>query len=237
MQDVSDNCARVYAGANLKNNECETGFEWRKYDAPDLVPSSRQPAFVNDGRLICLIDNLDASSYYKYRPYAIVYGNEIYGDWKAFGTTTQHQDFLLIVNTISVTNVTDATATVSGYFMGGSEPIVEYGFICRAEGGEQYEEFTTSTQQAVIRGLKSASKYSVQAYIKTGKDAVYGETLSFETTGESDPDASIEESLNENDAKFSICNLQGVCVKQEVVDFSGITPGIYIARGIKVLVR
>lgn len=236
-QDLSDNFARVYAETNLKNNECETGFEWRKYDAPDLVPSSRQPAYVNDGKMICLLDNLDASSYYKYRPYAKVYDKEIFGDWMAFGTTAQHQEFRPIVNTISVTNVTDSTATVSGYFIGGSEPIVEHGFIYQIEGSKVSETVPTTDQQTFLINLQPGTKYNVQAYITTTKETFYGETLNFETPGEGDEDASIDETIVGDIENSIVYNLQGLRITHKSNTLNGMAPGIYITKGRKILIR
>lgn len=66
---TSNTVAVIAATTNLDDPEAQTGFEWRRYDAPDLVPSTMSPCPVIDGELIGALKGLNASTYYKYRPY------------------------------------------------------------------------------------------------------------------------------------------------------------------------
>lgn len=84
---TSNTVALICAETNLSDMETGAGFEWRRYDAPDLVPSTQSPCSVVDGVLTGALRNLSASTYYKYRPYyTSASGQTYYGEWLAFGT-------------------------------------------------------------------------------------------------------------------------------------------------------
>lgn len=90
---VSNTTARISANTNCDATH-NIGFEWRKYDAPDLVPSTYSECPVINGKLSGTLNNLSANTYYKYRPYyKDAKGDYTYGDWLAFGTSDAYAYF------------------------------------------------------------------------------------------------------------------------------------------------
>lgn len=78
---TSNTVVLICAETNLSDMETGSGFEWRRYDAPDLVPSTQSPCSVVDGVLTGALRNLSASAYYKYRPYyTSASGQTYYGE-------------------------------------------------------------------------------------------------------------------------------------------------------------
>lgn len=68
-QPVSSSCAIVAAETNISEDEPNVGFQWRKYDAPETLPSSEGYAAIYGGRLEGYIKNLQSTSYYNVRAF------------------------------------------------------------------------------------------------------------------------------------------------------------------------
>ncbi len=193
---TSNTVAVIAAETNLSDEETSAGFEWRRYDAPDLVPSSKAPCPVVDGKLMGALNNLSASTYYKYRPYyTSASGQTYYGAWLAFGTADAYVYFEPLVRTYAASNVTSGGASVKAYVVAGSDAITSQGFEywlsnntmnrMRAEAapatGVQTIEATGQWMNATLEGLKESSEYTYRAYVTTAKGTTYGEEQSFTT--------------------------------------------------------
>lgn len=188
---TSNTVAVIAATTNLDAPEAQTGFEWRRYDAPDLVPSTQSPCPVIDGELIGALKGLSASTYYKYRPYyTSASGKTYYGEWSAFGTADAYVYFDPTVRTYDVEDITPSTAMLRGYVVAGSDDIQEQGFEYRAvEGkaratdGTEWNVATAdgTSMSAYLTDLQPSTTYLYRAFATTLKGTVYGTEEIFTT--------------------------------------------------------
>lgn len=193
---VSNTVAIICAKTNLDNVETSAGFEWRKYDAPELVPSAKANCPIIDGVMMGALKNLSTNTYYKFRPYYTAKdGTEYYGDWSAFGTADAYVYFDPTVRTYNVNNIHDNHVTARGYAIAGSDPIIEQGFEyweCSSESSSTKRLLSEFNKQIVkaegqwmtvtIANLIGGRNYAIRAFVKTAKDTTYGETQTFTTT-------------------------------------------------------
>ena len=191
---TSNTVALICAETNLSDMETGAGFEWRRYDAPDLVPSTQSPCPVVDGVLTGALRNLSASTYYKYRPYyTSASGQTYYGEWLAFGTADAYVYFDPTVRTYEVTGVTETDARVRGYAIAGSDEITEQGFEYWAETAS-LKRSTSDVRRvqaegqfmtATLEDLQPGTTYTFRVYVETAKGTTYGEEQTFTTAGNS----------------------------------------------------
>ena len=187
---TSNTVALICAETNLSDMETGAGFEWRRYDAPELVPSTQSPCPVVDGVLTGALRNLSANTYYKFRPYyTSASGQTYYGDWLAFGTADAYVYFDPTVRTYEATSVTETEARVRGYAIAGSGEITEQGFEYWPEGApakrsaadvrrvQAEGQFMTAT----LAELQPGTTYTFRVYVETAKSTTYGEEQTFTT--------------------------------------------------------
>lgn len=194
---MSNTVAIVCANINVQDTTTTAGFEWRRYDAPELVPSSRANCPVVDGVMMGALKNLSSNTYYKFRPYyKDTEGTEYFGEWSAFGTADAYVYFEPTVRTYSINNIEDTRAEVRGFAIAGSDPIVEQGFEYwesdNTNSTPMYNLFSANNKQivnsegqwmsATLENLNSNATYTVRAFVKTEKGTTYGEQQTFTTT-------------------------------------------------------
>lgn len=195
---TSNTVALICATTNIDDEEANTGFEWRRYDAPDLVPSSKANCPVVDGVMTGALRNLSASTYYKFRPfYKAESGKTWYGEWSAFGTADAYVYFDPTVRTYAAVCHDENSATVSGFIIAGSDDIKEQGFEYRkrddayattkhatATTDDNTHQTVVATGQrmsAVLQNLEPNTTYIVRAYVTTEHGTTYGEEQIFST--------------------------------------------------------
>lgn len=195
---TSNTVALICATTNIDDEEANTGFEWRRYDAPDLVPSSKANCPVVDGIMTGALRNLSASTYYKFRPfYKAESGKTWYGEWSAFGTADAYVYFDPTVRTYAVVCHDENSATVSGFIIAGSDDIKEQGFEywkrddayatakhATATTDDNTHQTVVATGQrmsAVLQNLEPNTTYIVRAYVTTEHGTTYGEEKIFST--------------------------------------------------------
>lgn len=195
---TSNTVALICATTNIDDEEANTGFEWRRYDAPDLVPSSKANCPVVDGIMTGALRNLSASTYYKFRPfYKAESGKTWYGEWSAFGTADAYVYFDPTVHTYAVVCHDENSATVSGFIIAGSDDIKEQGFEywkrddayatakhATATTDDNTHQTVVATGQrmsAVLQNLEPNTTYIVRAYVTTEHGTTYGEEQIFST--------------------------------------------------------
>ena len=196
-KSVSNTTAIISATTNLDEMDTRAGFEWRRYDAPDLVPSSRANCPIIDGVMMGALKNLNTNTYYKFRPYYVdINGKEYFGDWSAFGTADAYVYFDPTVRTYSVSSIEDNRAVVRGCAVAGSDAIEEQGFEywpvdsenvpsmrqLMAMANKQTVKADGQWMTATLSDLNSGQTYAVRAYVKTAKETTYGNTETFTTT-------------------------------------------------------
>lgn len=188
---TSNSKAVICAETNIINEETGTGFEFRRIDAPDLVPSTVVYCAVHDGVMEGILNNLSANTYYKYRPfYKSASGKMYYGEWIGFGTADAYVYFTPTVHTYATAGIANNSVTLNGYALAGSDDILEQGFEYWTDGfvgtraaGEVMTVAATGQRMSItLNDLQYNTTYRYRAYVKTAKETTYGEEMSF-TTG------------------------------------------------------
>lgn len=168
---ASKDCAIICAETNMSEEEYGGGFEWRRYDAPDMVPSTFVPCPVANGHLEGRLKGLSSSTYYKYRPYyEDCNGTRTFGEWTAFITADADVYFEPTVYTYAPNSVTKNSAKVVGYAMGGSEDINEQGFeywsVAGSRADVEVKKVLVSGQRMIVSltDLAPSTTYKVRAF-------------------------------------------------------------------------
>ncbi|MDO4820417.1 MAG: hypothetical protein Q3994_08600, partial [Prevotella sp.] len=242
-KNVSSTSSVVAAEANISDDETGAGFEWRKYDAPESLPSSKGGAIVYDGRMEGKINNLQAT-YYSVRPYyESASGKVFYGEWITFDPT----DFSYFEPTVHTYDFPEAPSTnsveVRGYVMQGTDDVTEQGFEYWKTGGSSQRKMASNGEVmrvqatgqkmiATLRDLDYESNYVVRAYVVTASGTVYGEERMFTTPA--DPTSGISEVKESESVSRSlkgIYTLDGRKIERIT------TPGIYLYNGKKIMFK
>lgn len=181
--------AIICAKANIANEESGTGFEWRRIDAPDLVPSEFAGCAVHDSIMEGVLENLSANTYYKYRPfYTSASGQSYYGEWIGFGTADAYVYFAPTVHTYATSTGNTNIVCLTGYVLPGSDDIVEQGFeYWQEESATRSSNNITKViangqrMSVLVENLEYGTRYKYRAFATTAKETIYGETQMFET--------------------------------------------------------
>lgn len=187
--------ARMMVETNC-DAETGTGFEWRRIDAPDLIPSTKAPCPVVDGQLVGSLRNLNPETYYKFRPYyTSASGKTYYGEWTGLFTGDANVYFEPEVRTFGESLSEKRVVRLSGYALAGSDDITEQGFQYRAVGKAQGKARAAEAWQSVAaKGIKMeatlddlayGTTYRYRAYAATAKGTFYGDEREFSTEAES----------------------------------------------------
>ena len=186
---VSDRTARICATTNCDASK-GGGFEWRRYDAPDLVPSTYSDCPIINGKMSGSLKNLNINTYYKYRPYyKDSDGTYYFGEWLAFGTADAYVYFEPDVYTSTYT-IEDDIVWLKGFIVAGSDKIVRQGFEYWAvrDGGVQSPSFPSAVQvllvaddamDVALTDISPNTTYCYRAFATTEKGTTYGATSRF----------------------------------------------------------
>ena len=187
---TSTTSVRLLAATNCDATE-GTGFEWRRYDAPDELPSSKVSCPVVDGVLVGSLRGVKDDVYYKYRPYyTSSSGNTYYGEWIAFFTGDANVYFEPEVRTYDDIQVINNSATVKGYALEGTDVITAQGFEYWKTGSTITPSSTENrmivnasgiSMSATLANLEYNSTYKYRAFVTTAKGTVYGDEIEFST--------------------------------------------------------
>lgn len=205
---VSESKAIIAAETNIIDNESNIGFQWKKYGAPESLAPKEGYAVVRDGVVEGYINNLQSTSYYNVRAfYKDVNGKYYYSDWITFDPS-DFSFFEPTVKTYLTEAIGDNQATLRGYILPGTEDIIRQGFqywidpktknISRADTPSE-EIFTVEAKgqmmTAEINDLKPGCKYVFRAFVETKSGFTYGEEQSFQTSGTSELEDTITNSI------------------------------------------
>ena len=187
---TSTTSVRLLAATNCDATE-GTGFEWRRYDAPAELPSSKVSCPVVDGVIVGSLRGVNKDVYYKYRPYyTSSSGNTYYGDWIAFFTGDANVYFEPDVRTYEDIQVINNSATVKGYALEGTDAITAQGFEYWKTGStitpsstENRKTVSASgiSMSATLANLEYNSTYKYRAFVTTAKGTTYGDEVEFST--------------------------------------------------------
>ncbi len=193
---VTQNSAIVSATTNIAEEETNVGFQWRKYEAPESLPSSEGYAPACEGLLEGYIHNLQPTSYYKVRAfYHDNDGNYYTSDWATFDPS-DFSYFDPTVRTYTPTEISHDSANVKGYVLRGSDEIINQGFqywivsqnvdakaIRQINSNEGVMTILATGQvmTATLRELEPDTEYIVRSFAETASGTIYGDETSFRT--------------------------------------------------------
>lgn len=188
---ASNNCAIIKASTNISEGSEGTGFEWRRYDAPQTMPSTVVMCPAYNGYLAGKLNGLSSNTYYNYRPfYKSASGKVYYGDWITFITADAYVYFDPIVYTYAP-HVADDHIELLGYVMAGSDRIVEQGFeywpvstpssvSIRKAPAQPEKVFGTGGKMSVrIDNFESGTVYRARTFVTTENATTYGAEVEF----------------------------------------------------------
>lgn len=195
---VSEGCAIVAAETNMMDEETNAGFEWRKYDAPESLPSNKAFAVVCDGKLEGYIKNLQPTSYYNVRAfYESASGYKYYGDWVTFDPS-DFSYFEPTVRTYPAENIGADNATLRGYVLQGTDDITRQGFQYWKSGPSynyRYQapsdadimtvEASGQVMFTTLDNLNENADYTYRVFVETKAGFVFGDEMSFTTLNNS----------------------------------------------------
>ena len=208
-QPTSTTSVRLMATANLDDEEMRAGFQWRRYEAPDEMPSNEVSCPVVEGNLVGSLRNVNPEVYYKYRPFLKVNDTYYYGDWAVFFTGDAAVYFEPEVRTYDALSVTANGATLDGYALEGSDAISSQGFeywattpLTKAStnGGVQKVTVSGIRMQTTLTNLVPGTTYSFRAFATTASGTVYGEEKQFTT----EPVVAVDDIKGGNDLGMDI---------------------------------
>lgn len=212
----SSTSAQLYAPTNIDIEEVSAGFQWRKFDAPESLPSNEGNAIVYDGILEGQIKNLQSTSYYNVRAfYKSADGTYYYGDWVTFDPS-DFSYFEPTVRTYTNPEISQNTVTLSGNILGGSDPVISQGFeywnntpLTRGTGDVVKVLADGQLMKASITDLL-AGEYSYRAFAETEKGFYYGSEQGF-TIEASENDGVSDVPVDDNELVIiGYYNLNGV---------------------------
>ncbi len=196
---LSNTSPLLMATTNVADEETGCGFEWRRYDAPAEMPSTKVFSPVADGMIMGVVNNMSENVYYKYRPfYRASDGTEYYGDWVAFITADAGVYYEPVAYTYAQYLVDGNNVTINGMAMPGSENIISQGFAYwlntpahapatepKSVPSDGVTTITASGQRmsATLTDLQRGKTYSYCAFVKTDSGTFYGAERTFTTEG------------------------------------------------------
>lgn len=181
---LTNTTAMFEAQTNMIDEETMVGFEWRRYDAPDEMPSTKVYSPVFGGKIAGTLKNLAENVYYKYRPfYTSNSGKSYYGNWVAFLTADAGVVYEPIVYTYNSPAVAQTEATLQGVALRGSDDITEQGFEYWKSGNTNVTKVTATGERMSkkVASLQSGTKYIFRAFLTAGGETHYGNEVEFIT--------------------------------------------------------
>lgn len=201
---VSLTSARLKAQVNC-DSLCSTGFEWRRIDSPDLIPSTKVSCPTINNSLQGVLNNLNPDVYYKFRPYYVVdESTTYYGEWVGLFTGDANVYFAPEVETYAP-SVSSGTVTLSGFVLPGTDDVLSQGFEIRLLSNRSRGENEWQTYNAPGIFMQSSlelsnGNYEVRTFAQTKIDTTYGDIISFSVSD----NAGINDVLSDNYSLFEI---------------------------------
>ena len=183
-ETISDNCAIISAKTNISDYETGTGFEWRRYDAPEEMPSVQAPCRAVNGSLAGKLNGLSKSTYYKFRPfYKSASEKFYYGEWVAFITADAYVYFEPLVYCYAPTDISGNAVVLTGYIVPGSEQILKCGFQYKLVDAVEWitVECSSDDMSTKIYNLLPNVEYEFRMFVETSKEITYSQKDTFHT--------------------------------------------------------
>ena len=242
-------------------SSAEFGFQWKQMEGWSSEPAFTKGHKNDDGGISVGLVNgmLEPNTDYQYRA-AVRYQGNIYAadEWETFRTESEYVYYPATVYTIFRTDRENNRLLLCGYYVAGSEEVVDQGYeywnnsvnaSARSTGGVEVIHTDASMQYSLDVATLQAGDYSVRAFVKTSSGiTIYGNTLAFgvqggEVVGISDALAaditcSVEGSSltvrNATGLSCVVCNVSGMVVAQRDrmldIEVFDLAPGLYVIR-------
>ncbi len=174
--DVTDTSATLNGSVTAGNEDIlEKGFEyWTTQDDVTAVVATEDFSVT--------LTDLTPGTTYTYRAYVKTDSGTTYGEEMTFTTSIVAPT----VQTVSATDITHNSATLTATITAGSEEIEEQGFEYRPSSASSSDVQTIigdgEEMTVTLTGLFSNTTYLYCAYAKTASKTTYGEEKAFTTT-------------------------------------------------------
>ena len=262
VSNVSNRSATLNGTVDCdSHSSAEFGFQWKQMEGWSSEPAFTKGHKNEDGSISVGLVNgmLEPDTDYQYRA-AVRYQGDIYAAdaWETFRTESEYVYYPATVYTIFRTDRENNRLLLCGYYVAGSEEIVEQGYeywnnavnaSARSTGGVEVIHTDASMQYSLDVQALQAGDYSVRAFVKTSSGiTTYGNILSFgvqdgEVVGLSaasagDVTCSVEGATltvrGATGLSCVVCNVSGMVVAQrdgmlETEEFD-LAPGLYVIR-------
>lgn len=186
--------AIVAAETNISEDEPSVGFQWKKVDAPANLKPSEAFAAIYDGTLEGYIKNLQPTSYYNVRAfYKDAQDNYYCSEWVAVDPS-DFSYFEPTVHTYEAFDVTENSARIKGYALGGTDAIISQGFqywlaaagsYIRPAAPQEKDILTVEAEgqvmYATLKDLQAGAEYVCRSFVKTESGYTFGEEQTFRT--------------------------------------------------------
>lgn len=185
--DVSNNSAKFHGTIDCDSYSptYRFGFQWKQMQGWAAEPAFTRANKLDDGTItLGLVDRmLKPDTDYQFRT-AVMRGDEVVAhgaDWQTFRTELEYIYYPGTVYTLYRTDRETNSLILCGYYVAGSEPVIEQGY-----------DYWTTSKSAPIRiptdetmrhtldiSTLDDGNYQVRAFATTASGTVYGETLGF----------------------------------------------------------
>lgn len=240
-------------------SSAEFGFQWKQMEGWSSEPAFTKGHKNDDGGISVGLVNgmLEPNTDYQYRA-AVRYQGNIYAadEWETFRTESEYVYYPATVYTIFRTDRENNRLLLCGYYVAGSEEVVDQGYeywnnavnaSARSTGGVEVIHTDASMQYSLDVATLQAGDYSVRAFVTTSSGiTIYGNTLAFgvqngEVVGISDAPAAVitcsveGTSLTVRHAtglSCVVCNVSGMVVARRdgmtEAEVFDLAPGLYV---------
>ena len=192
ITEISDISAKTGGKINVATADVTaSGVCWGISENPGVDGNKTTDTADGNGVFVSQLTGLQPNTKYYVRAYIIRAGEPTYGQQISFTSNKP------VVETSSITEITDVSATLAGVINVDTDDVTETGFfwgtsenpetgVNKAVGTRDGNDFT-----AGITGLEPKTIYYVKAYAVRGEVTYFGEQLSFETLEEIPYDSGI----------------------------------------------
>lgn len=191
---VSNRSARMNGTADCDTySSAEIGFQWKQMEGWSSDPAFTRGVRSDDGSVSVGLANgmLEPNTDYQYRT-AVKYKDRTYtSDWVTFRTESEFVLYPASVYTMFRTDRENNCIVFCGYYVLGSEEVIEQGYEYWPTGGSMgagrrsetsgVVRVTTGSDMTYTLDNSSLADgmYSVRAFAQTAMATYYGETLTF----------------------------------------------------------
>jgi len=184
----------------------ERGFYYGTNPEPSVNDNVIRDYGTTAGKFSATITNLQPSSTYYVRAYAIQNEKYIYGETKVFGIHSEPSQ----VTTSSATNLSSTSATLNGYIAAmGNPAYTEKGFCYATHSNPSISTnkrtvsgYGVGDYSLTLNNLEYETTYYYRAYVIQNGNPIYGNVVAFTTTWQDVVVLTLEPDIEQSSVKF-----------------------------------